>query len=501
VQDVTMQEMRDLTSPGSLQSSTPILVSILAAGVLFDLGANGQMPGIWTPLFLLAVTALFGAQLLRSAEDRLLVATGLLFASLIAVRAQPFLMLANGGIALSAFALAAIPDERSIFRAPALSYVRKAWALGMAALRAPGFVGVPLMRALGRGSSDRARSIVRVFLIVVPVLAVFAALLASADRVFGDLLTPGLPHWNVGSIFFHAFFIAAGAGGAATLARAALGPPVSNVSLDVPRPHLGTLEWISVLAGVDALFGLFVGVQFAVLFGGKHRVLVTPGLTYAGYARSGFFQLIVVAALAVLVVLGVWDLGKRSTVAESRWFVGLTTLMVGLCGVILASAWKRLGLYESAFGFTLARFAATIAIVSTGFVLLAVLGCLWFGARHRVVAVVLTGALAVVLGVNLLNPDRFVTEHNVTRFDRTGKIDIGYLGNAMSADAVPALVAVLPRLSKGDAAELRGDLCVRFRALAGPRDARSWNGGRSAARAAMERAGIHGAVCGDLVPD
>ena len=46
---------------------------------------------------------------------------------------------------------------------------------------------------------------------------------------------------------------------------------------------------------LDALFLAFVIVQLAVLFGGHDRVLRTTGLTYAEYARSGFWQLLAVA--------------------------------------------------------------------------------------------------------------------------------------------------------------------------------------------------------------
>jgi hypothetical protein len=39
----------------------------------------------------------------------------------------------------------------------------------------------------------------------------------------------------------------------------------------------------------------------------------------------------------------------------------------------------------------------------------------------------------------VLNPERFVAEHNVARWVETGRIDASYLGS-LSADAVPPLV-------------------------------------------------------------
>ena len=56
------------------------------------------------------------------------------------------------------------------------------------------------------------------------------------------------------------------------------------------------------LGVLDALFIAFVAVQATVLFGGHAHVLETEGLTYAEYARQGFWQLLWVSALTLLVL-------------------------------------------------------------------------------------------------------------------------------------------------------------------------------------------------------
>ena len=486
---------------GMVSAPATTLFKIALAGVLFDIAANGQTPGVSAPTFLFVVAVLFWPEIVRSREDAVLLCAGVGFSVFAAVRAAPALVALDLVVSLCLFALAAIPDARSIFRAPLLSYFRKALILCMSGFRAPAFVLLPFGRAASRAHLGRARPWLRAAAIALPVVVIFGVLLASADRVFGDLVTPGLPHWSVGPFVGHVFFTALGIGAAATLSRATFGPRAPNVRLPWQPPSLGVAEWISVLAGVDALFALFVGVQFAVLFGGARRVRVTAGLTYAQYARTGFIQLIVVAGLAVLVILGAWDLGKRLNARDRRVFLGLTTVMVGLCGVILASALKRLMLYEGAFGFTLMRFAATVVIAWVAFVLLAVLAAAWRGARDRVVAAVLTGAVAALLVVNIVNPDRYIAQHNIARYERTGRIDIDYLGNAMSADAVPAMVSAFTGISpfkglpRADVLRLRAELCARILLIEGSDDVRSWNAGRSAARSALRTVGITRDTC------
>ena len=60
---------------------------------------------------------------------------------------------------------------------------------------------------------------------------------------------------------------------------------------------LGIVELGIVLGLLDVLFLAFVLVQFRYLFGGAELVQVSATLTYAEYARRGFFELVAVAAL------------------------------------------------------------------------------------------------------------------------------------------------------------------------------------------------------------
>jgi hypothetical protein len=52
-------------------------------------------------------------------------------------------------------------------------------------------------------------------------------------------------------------------------------------------------------------------------------------------------------------------------------------------------------------------------------------------------AVLATG-VATLIALAVLNPDRFIAEQNVERFNKTDRIDVWYLRD-LSADAVPAL--------------------------------------------------------------
>ena len=235
-------------------------------------------------------------------------------------------------------------------------------------------------------------------------------------------------------IFLFAFGTAAAAGAFFLL----VAPPPEPYGAD-PRPtRLRLLDWALPTGVLVAVLALFVGVQFVVLFGSDDYVLRTTGLTYAEYARSGFWQLLAVTALA----LGVLALGSRwapaRTPAERVAKRGLLAALALLTLVVVASAINRMWLYQQAYGFTVLRLLVLTCELwlGAGFLLalVAVLRLRPGGLSRPMVAV---GMLAL-LGLAVLDAERFIAAHNVARWSETGKLDTSYLGH-LSADAVPAL--------------------------------------------------------------
>ena len=106
--------------------------------------------------------------------------------------------------------------------------------------------------------------------------------------------------------------------------------------------------------------------------------------------------------------------------------------------MIVASAMSRMWAYEQAYGFTRLRVLVSVCELWLGalFVLVLVAGIRLRAAwlpRMAFAAWVLT-----LLGLAILNPDRFIAEQNVARFERTQRIDAWYL-STLSPDAAPAL--------------------------------------------------------------
>ncbi|WP_423488732.1 DUF4153 domain-containing protein [Mycobacteroides sp. PCS013] len=296
-------------------------------------------------------------------------------------------------------------------------------------------------RAMSRGrkiNPDRAAIVV---LITLGLVAAFGALLADADARFKALLSGVLPLVSFGEVVGRVL-VGVLVGGFALGAIYVLSKPPSFDRLAPTEPKkLPRWEWSLPLAALNLLFIAFVGVQISVLFGGDEHVQVTEGLTYAEYARQGFWQLLFVTILVLGVIAVAIRVAGRDD-ARDRLF--LRVLIGGLCLttlVIVVSAIHRMSLYEKAYGFSVERLLVRWIELGMAVVLVLILVAgIRMSARWLPTAVVAVGAFGM-LGLAIFNPESYIAQRNVEFFEQTGKIDQWYMGG-LSSDAFAATKAL-----------------------------------------------------------
>jgi hypothetical protein len=346
-------------------------------------------------------------------------------------------------------------------------------ALLFAAVLAVPWVGRGAARL--RGAPTGAR-VGRTLLVSICLLTVFGVLFTTADPAFAHLLGDAVPTVSGGETVRAVFAVLVCGALAAGAASLAVGRRFLDDVPPVPARPVRRVEWVVPLVVLDLLFLAFVLVQVETLFGGDALVQRTTGLTYAQYARSGFWQLLVVAGLT-LVVLGVAaHLAPRATARDRALLRLLLGGLAALTLVIVASALQRIRTYESAYGYTRERLLVSVVEAWFGAVFVLVILA---GARLRTRFLPRTAAaLAVValLATAVVNPDGYIADRDVQRYQRTGRIDLAYL-SGLSADALPALA----RLPQGLRDEATGPILARLDATGD--DWRTWNLSRSRARA------------------
>ena len=285
---------------------------------------------------------------------------------------------------------------------------------------------VPFQAAAGRRGKWKSAAAALVGLLAAAVvMAVILPMLSSADQVFGWLLS-GAAEWmeglDIGSalwkimrtliftlIFFSILYTLAhprdkGAGSAPQAAAQEAKSQAGSVV------KLGVTVFLSML---DIVYMVLAAVQVVYLFGGAETAAMSGG--YAQYARSGFFQLVAVAAINAAVVLA------AAKAAGSKVVKGLSLSMCILTLVILASALTRMCLYIGAYGLSLLRLMTLWAMAF-------ILVCLAAGALKCLKRDFKFWPVFFAAGVwgwaifTIMAPDYLVAKYNVDMY-LSGKLD------------------------------------------------------------------------------
>jgi hypothetical protein len=440
----------------------------------------GHMIGLSFPLFigaLIGTVLAFNAKQPSIRRNLWLVVPMLFFAIMVAVRADWNVIQANF---LTVFALGALAlyYMRSGHPADTASMLEHMGGTIAANFTIP-FIGVKPILETRRWLAERLPqnqtpllAVGRGILFALPVLIVFGVLLGSADAVFGQYVND---LWNSFRFFDSDDLIGRGI---TTLAIGWLAIGVLAYSIPVPQAQpqavstdevideanpvvntapkrkpffkLSLIEGGIVLGSVNLMFAAFVVIQFAYFFGGQ----VVEGLSYSEYARRGFFELVAVSVLTLGLVLALDGSTLRQSTRENQIFRALAILMVLLTGVMLVSAWRRMSIYEDAYGFTHLRIYTRIFMgwlgVMFGFFLLSL-----FRTRLNIFTLgILVSTIGFLATINLFNIDYYIAEQNINRYYAGEDFDVRFI-SYLSADALPPIIAFYETV---DDPELRADL-------------------------------------------
>jgi hypothetical protein len=428
--DVGMSE----AAQGDRRDFRPWAGVLGAAGVAAALIPSGP-PGLGIVLTGVAITAAVAGARARPLDLEAVGFAGaaLLLLAMAAFFDAPWLILVDvlAAAGCSAVAVTSARTWVALFAAP--------FRVAARSVLVPRALVDSIPRGPGRESAGAAARAVGLSALL---LLTFGALFTSADaafaRIAGEILLPEAPGLLPARIFV-GVVVLAGTGGLVLAGRSRmelLSPSFSDLWTRSPRRSLATIEWAVPLALLDALFAAFVLVQIAVLFGGREHVLETTGLTYAEYARAGFFQLVWIAVL----VLGVIAASVRALREDPRRRL-LKVLLGVLCAltlVVLVSALRRMELYEAAYGLTRIRVAVYAVVLWLGGVFLLVMGA---GAARNAAwlpRAVLAFSVVALLAFNVSNPEARIAASGVERWRVTGELDTHYL-STLSADGLGPL--------------------------------------------------------------
>jgi len=283
--------------------------------------------------------------------------------------------------------------------------------------------------------------VILTFLAAIPLLVILVTLLASSDPVFRDVFKPFITwlenlHFDevIGKIFLFVFFVPFTASAVWSYRDSFTVNTFSDSKNTTAPLRIPQASAITLLAMVNAVYLLYAGVQFAYLFGAWGGSL-PDGLTYAEYARNGFFELAFISCINILLLLCSIRLTKREG-KPGIVIRCLSTCLLILSSVQLVSAMQRMRLYIAEFGLSQLRFfvSAFMLLIAVYFVFLLIREFVSSFPLFRFM--VFAGAAALII-LNYSVPDARIAQYNIEHYQSGDleSLDTDYIFYNLSADA------------------------------------------------------------------
>ena len=332
-------------------------------------------------------------------------------------------------------------------------YDTRKWNLGKylssiiaVCIMAIGEIGTPFSDAYWycKNKLDKKNSkylyIVIGLLITVPLFVIVFLLLTSADAVFRHMADSMLKDMDFGDIMLIAwmfgFLFLAAYGILAFLCRKTIKEEVEDTRKGEP------LIAIPVATILSLLYLVFSGVQILYLFLGNMQL--PEGYTYAEYAREGFFQLLAVGILnLILVLVGLCYFRPH------KLLKAVLTVMSACTFIMLASSAVRMIIYIQYYYLTFLRILVLWSLVVLFLIFVGVIGYIIKEdfPLFRYSMVVVT---CLYLCLSFSHPDYWIAKVNVEGMhpDRSEFFlgdayhDYFYL-STLNADAAPVLLELL----------------------------------------------------------
>jgi hypothetical protein len=342
--------------------------------------------------------------------------------------------------------------------------------------------------------APRSRSLIRGALLSAPLVILLFVLLGNADPVIRwgtDHLAAWLPDWSFPPRMLFFLFLLSLTLGANAIAARQLEPALPNLPRIGTTLSVGVTEQRMVLWSAAVVLWLFVLLQLSYLIQ-PPPIALDSGITFAEFARRGFGELSIAATIVGAIILVLEYARPVDTTEKDRKILTRLELALLLAlELILLSAFRRVVLYEQAFGFTTDRvFAQTymlvmaIALLALAFEVVRGSISVNFGRR---VAVIALGAFTVLA---FWNHEAWIAGKNIDRGIQTEKFDLAY-ARRLSGDATPTLINRRRELGPSVAADVE----AAVRCVPGGKTRRwfEWNRGANKLDEALRS--VHPAAC------
>ena len=274
-------------------------------------------------------------------------------------------------------------------------------------------------------------------LCAVPVLAVVVPLLLSSDEAFRGMMDRMFE--NTGNTVFKVIFgiamsvFAVSYGFSIKMGRTVKGREGKFAGVE-------NIYIVSFLSAISLCYLLYLFSQLAYFFSAFKGFLPNGGITYAQYARKGFFEMCVIAVINLALVFLAMLLAKKQNGKVCHPIKLLTTFVSVFTLVIISTAISKMVLYIHAYGMTVLRLTTSAFMVFLAVVFVSVILRIYF-VRINIVKTALLTAGLVVLILGTVNVNRICAWYNYDSYmnGRLHSVDVEAMYN-LGDEGIPYIV-------------------------------------------------------------
>lgn len=290
-------------------------------------------------------------------------------------------------------------------------------------------------------TNQSSNNIFKALCITIPIVIVIVAILASADSVFNNMI------FNILNVFTNIFSSIDFSGFIIRLiliicifiylssffyniTKYEEEPVLENDTNESKKIESMTLKMV--LTALNIVYLIFCIIQINSLFMQKTNI------NYADYARQGFFQLMIVSIINLIVIL----IAKKYGEENNKYINFMEILMIIFTLIIIVSSAVRMYFYEQAYGYTLLRLLVYCVLLTEAILLIPTI--LYILNKHRnLIKTYFTIIVVMYIGMNIINFDAIIANRNINRYIETGKIDLEYLEKETGTDAISNIIEIL----------------------------------------------------------
>jgi len=177
---------------------------------------------------------------------------------------------------------------------------------------------------------------------------------------------------------------------------------------------------ISFLSAIAVAYLMYLFSQLAYFFSAFSSILPDGEITYAQYARKGFFEMCIIALINLGIVFLALLISKKNNGKVSHGIKALTTFIAIFTLIIISTAISKMVMYIDNYGMTEKRVTTSAFMIFLGIVFISVIMRIYIRKINIVKTALLVGGVIVLL-LGTVNVNNICASYNYESY-KSGKL-------------------------------------------------------------------------------